>query len=167
MNTLFVKVVDGLATWFGCGLSPKAPGTVGTLGAIPLAYVLAQFDHLTYGAATIAFTVFAILVASFYESGSSDHDSQEFVMDEVAGFLITMALVPFTLVGVVAGFLLFRLFDIWKPFPISWIDRRVPGGVGTVADDVAAGVAANVVLQALMWWQPQIFGLAVGAGVNA
>lgn len=149
MTGLLTKIIDGLAIWFGCGLAPKAPGTVGTLGAIPLVFLLSRFDIAVYALATFSFTVFTILVAHFYES-AKDHDPAEFVMDEVAGFLVTMALVPFTWLGLAAGFALFRLFDIWKPFPISWIDRNVKGGVGTVADDIAAGVLANVVLQALM-----------------
>jgi phosphatidylglycerophosphatase A len=161
VSTIFAKLIDGLAIWFGCGLSPKAPGTVGTLGAIPLFYLLAGVGPMAYTAATGVFTVFTVFVAHFYESGSKDHDPQEFVMDEVAGFLVTMALVPFTWKAVLAGFVLFRLFDIWKPFPISWIDRNIKGGVGTVADDIAAGVAANVVLQALMHWRPEFFGAAL------
>jgi phosphatidylglycerophosphatase A len=162
MNPLFSKIIDGLAIWFGCGLVPKAPGTVGTLGSIPVVYLFSRFEPEVYAVATFSFIVFAILVAHFYEQGGTDHDSKEFVMDEGAGFLVTMALVPFTIKGVVAGFLLFRLFDIWKPFPINWMDRKIKGGVGTVADDVAAGVLANVVLHALMVWQPGLFGSAAG-----
>lgn len=151
MNTLFVKLIDGLATWFGCGLVPKGPGTAGTLGAIPLVYLLAKFPPHIYLAATVVFTIASIFVAQAYET-DADHDPSEFVMDEVAGFLVTMALVPFTITGVIAGFVLFRIFDIWKPFPISYIDKNIKGGVGTVADDIAAGVAANVLLQAAMYY---------------
>ena len=146
MIIIFEKIIDGLAIWFGCGLSPKAPGTVGTLGAIPLLYLLSPLPVYYYMGATLIFAVITIVVAHFYEAGG-EHDSSEFVMDEVAGFLVTMAWVPFTWSGVLAGFILFRIFDIWKPFPISYIDKNMPGGVGTVADDLAAGIAANIVLQ--------------------
>jgi len=143
------KLITVLATWFGCGFSPKAPGTVGTLGAIPLVYFFATLEPLHYMAVTLGFSACAMIVAQFFEAGG-EHDPQEFVMDEVAGFMVTMTWVPFTWMGVLAGFLLFRLFDVWKPFPISYIDRKVKGGVGTVADDLVAGIFANVGLQFLL-----------------
>src|SRR5262245_44788566 len=86
MTGLFSKIIDGLAIWFGCGLSPIAPGTIGTLGAIPLVYLFSHFTSETYAIATFTFVVAAVLVAHFYERGDSDHDPKEFVMDEVAGF---------------------------------------------------------------------------------
>lgn len=135
-----------LGVWFGCGLSPKAPGTVGTLGAIPLFWAFVQLGDMEYMAAVLAFTVLTIVVAHFFEM-ESEHDSPTFVMDEVAGFLVTMTWVPFSPLGIVAGFVAFRFFDILKPFPISWVDRRIPGAVGTVADDLVAGIFANIVLQ--------------------
>ena len=138
-----------LATWFGCGLAPKAPGTVGTLGAIPLFLVFAKLESLHYMVAVLAFTVLAILVAHFFEIGD-DHDRPEFVMDEVAGLLVTMTWVPATPLGIFAGFVVFRVLDIWKPFPISWADRKIPGGVGTVADDLIAGILGNIILQLLL-----------------
>ena len=140
-----------LATWFGCGKFPKAPGTAGTLGAIPLVWALSLLGPLPYMLATLVFTIFAIFVAHVYEAESGEHDASEVVIDEVAGFLVTMTWVPFSWTYVLAGFLLFRFFDILKPFPISYIDRKVGGGVGVVADDLLAGILANVILQFL--WQ--------------
>jgi phosphatidylglycerophosphatase A len=149
MNS-FLRINRWLAIWFGCGLSPKAPGTVGTLGAIPLFLLLVRLESLHYMAAVLAFSVASILVAHFYELGGEEHDRPEFVMDEVAGFLVTMTWVPATVPGVIAGFAIFRLLDIVKPFPISWVDQKIPGGVGTVADDLVAGILGNVILQLLL-----------------
>lgn len=143
------KLITLLATWFGCGYSPRAPGTVGTLGALPLAYGLSSCPPLPYIAIVLTFAVVAIGVAHLFEAGG-EHDPSEFVLDEVVGFLITMIWIPFHVTAVLAGFVLFRLFDVWKPFPISWIDQRVKGGVGTVADDLVAGIFANIGLQVLL-----------------
>ena len=91
------------------------------------------------------------------------HDRQEIVIDEVAGFLITMAMIPLTWQTWVAGFLLFRFFDAVKPWPISVLDKKVKGGLGVVVDDVAAGLAANLILQVLItktdWLGVQILSL--------
>ena len=99
--------------------------------------------------ATLLFTLFAIFVAHLYELQTGRHDDKEVVIDEVAGFLVTMTWVPFTWPYVVVGFLVFRLFDIWKPYPISYVDQRVGGGIGCVGDDLLAGILANIVLQFL------------------
>ncbi len=139
-----------LATWFGCGKVPRIPGTVGTLGAVPLLFLFSFFAPLQYMLATLVFTVLAIFVSHLHESFSGKHDSQEIVIDEVAGLLVTMTWVPFTWPYVVAGFLLFRFFDMLKPWPISYLDKRVGGGVGTVADDLLAGILSNIILQVIM-----------------
>jgi phosphatidylglycerophosphatase A len=144
------EVVQILATWFGCGKAPKAPGTFGTLGAIPLAFALSFVGPLPYMLVTLIFSVGAIFVAQLYEGISGRHDDKEVVIDEVAGFLVTMAWVPFTWKYAVAGFLLFRLFDVWKPFPISYVDQKVKGGVGCVGDDLIAGILSNIILQVLL-----------------
>lgn len=140
-----------LGTWFGCGYSPIVPGTVGTLGALPLVWLFAQLGDLGYLVATLVFVVFSIFIAHFYELLVSDHhDQPEFVMDEVAGLLVTMALVPMTVPNLAMGFLAFRAFDMIKPFPISYVDRKVPGGLGTVADDLLAGIVSNLVLHYIL-----------------
>ncbi len=145
---MFERILKVLATWFGCGLIPRAPGTVGTLGAIPLFWFMSSLNPIQYMIFTFAFVVLAMWVAQMYELVVSEkHDCPEFVMDEVAGFLVAMVWVPFTWQNVAMGFALFRFFDVLKPFPISWIDRRVHGGVGTVGDDLAAGIVVNVILQ--------------------
>ena len=135
-------VVVLLATWGGCGFSPLAPGTVGTLGAIPLYLLLAQLPLASYLTATLLLTVLACWAAGQAQEIYGEHDPGKIVIDEVAGYLVTMAGVPFSWPGVVAGFFLFRLFDIVKPPPARWIDRHVTSGTGVVLDDVAAGLYA-------------------------
>lgn len=138
-----------LATWFGLGLSPVVPGTMGTVGAIPLAWAFMQLGEVRYLFLSFCFVGFAIWIAHLYETEVvvGEHDRPELVIDEVAGFLVTMALAPFTWSAVGLGFVLFRAFDMIKPFPISYVDRKVLGGLGAVADDLLAGIFAGIVLQ--------------------
>lgn len=128
------------ATWFGTGFSPVASGTVGTLGAIPFYLALAGLPLPLYLLTTAAFTLFACWTAGQAEQIFGEHDSGKIVIDEVAGYLVTMAGVPLTWQGVAAGFFLFRLFDVTKPQPARWFDRSVQNGYGVVMDDVVAGV---------------------------
>jgi len=96
---------------------------------------------------TIIMGIIAVVVSHLYESQFGVHDSGAIVIDEVVGFLVAVIWLPLTWKTLVAGFLIFRLLDILKPFPINVIDRKIKGGVGVVLDDVAAGVVTNVVLQ--------------------
>jgi phosphatidylglycerophosphatase A len=138
-----------LSVWFGAGLLPKAPGTWGSIAALPLAYALAYWGSLEILAgATIV--VFAIGVWSS-EIASRDmgvSDPSEIVIDEVAGQWLTLLVVPPDLILYACGFILFRLFDIWKPWPISWADQKIKGGMGIMLDDIIAGVYAGVLLWA-------------------
>ncbi len=137
-------------TWFGCGKSPVAPGTVGTLGALPLVWLVAQLNPLGGMIFIFTFTVAAMLLAHMHELMTGAHDPGEVVVDEVVGFLITMLWIPFHWPNVLAAFVIFRILDILKPFPISYIDRKVKGGVGAVGDDLLAGIIGNVILHALL-----------------
>lgn len=138
-----------LATAFGAGLSPKMPGTVGTLAAIPLCYLFFLTGPYAYMVLTFLLVIAAIFISDAYERDLPTHDRPEIVIDEVVGFLITMTWLPFSLKYVVLGFVLFRLLDILKPWPISHLNNKVKGGFGVVIDDVAAGLLANVILQFL------------------
>ena len=144
------KIVRFIATGFYSGLVPFAPGTAGTLAALPLVFLFRFFGPTAYLFLTFLFVVVAIVVAEIYEVAKGSHDSREIVIDEFAGFLITMALVPLTVWSLLLGFLLFRTFDIFKPFPIRYLDKNVSGGYGVVIDDVVAGMFANIILQILM-----------------
>jgi phosphatidylglycerophosphatase A len=141
------RLSEILATWFYLGHLRPGPGTWGTLGAIPLILLLRLLGPISYLVGVMLLTIAAMLVAQAYEYFFSGHDRSEVVIDEVAGFAIAMTWLPATWQAWAAGFILFRVFDIFKPPPIGWLDRQIKGGIGVVADDVAAGVVVNVILQ--------------------
>ena len=137
-----------VATVGGLGYSPWAPGTVGTLAAVPLFAVLASLKDVSvsgYWLAVAAVIAAAVWAAGAAEQALGEHDSGSIVIDEVAGYVVASAWLDFSWAAAVLAFVLFRLFDIAKPFPISLIDRRVGGGFGVVADDLVAGLFAGVV----------------------
>jgi phosphatidylglycerophosphatase A len=144
-----------LALGFGSGLAPVAPGTFGTLAAIPVYLLFVQFPLSTYWYAAIVLALFAIGIplCTRTERAIGAHDHPGIVWDEVVGFLATMTAVPAGWPWIAVGFALFRLFDILKPFPINWCNRHLRGGFGIMADDLLAGVAAAAVLQgvASLW----------------
>ncbi|MBT5106510.1 MAG: phosphatidylglycerophosphatase A [Porticoccaceae bacterium] len=135
-----------LAFGFGSGLSPKAPGTMGTLAAIPLWWLLAQLPLTSYLIVVSIAAVVGIAICGRAADQMGVHDHGGIVWDEFVGFWIAMAALPITWQSVVLGFVLFRVFDILKPWPISWLDKKVSGGFGIMIDDVIAGLAAAVVI---------------------
>ena len=139
------------ATAFGAGLAPRAPGTFGTLAAVPLYLLLAPLPlhHYLLAVALVVALGIPICHVASRRMGVSDHPA--IVWDEVAGYLLTMAAAPAGWVWVVAGFLLFRLFDIAKPWPVCVADRRVHGGLGIMLDDLLAAGYAWAGLQAIAW----------------
>lgn len=148
MNALRFFLLQ-FATFFGVGRMKKAPGTWGTVAAIPLVLGLNYLGpFFAMGFALLMLPV-AIASAETYEKEKGTHDSKEIVIDEVLGFMITMTWLPITWSSYAAGFFLFRFLDILKPFPVGYIDKKVRGGLGVVADDVAAGILANIVLQVI------------------
>lgn len=147
----FLKLI---ATFFNVGRISKAPGTLATIATIPLFVLLSYLSDINYLMLTMAIIILGIFAAQAYESDATEHDSKEIVIDEVAGFLITMALVPCTWKAILLGFALFRLLDIFKPWPISVLDRKVKGGVGVMVDDIAAGIVASVAIQLLLYYYP-------------
>jgi phosphatidylglycerophosphatase A len=135
-----------LAAWGPCGYAPWAPGTAGTLGAIPLFYALRALPLPLYALTVIAFVALASLAAAVAGRYWKVVDASPIVIDEVAGYLVTMALVPWSWGTAIAGFALFRVMDVLKPWPASTFDRRVKNGFGVVMDDVAAGAWAFAAL---------------------
>ncbi len=138
-----------ISLWFGCGLLPKAPGTAGTLGALPLYWMLEPLGRWWIAAAAALATLVGIWASSRVAKLSGLKDPQFVCVDEVAGVLVTWIGAPAGWRGTVAGFVLFRLLDWWKPFPARACEK-LPGGYGIVLDDVAAGLwgaAALVMLQ--------------------
>jgi phosphatidylglycerophosphatase A len=142
------------ATWFGCGLSPVAPGTVGSLAAVLIAWPLSRFGFGRIHFLILAFALLypAIGAASRVASLSAHKDPQVVVIDEVLGQWLTLAgALRFDLFTFALAFALFRLFDIWKPPPIRLIER-IPGGAGIVLDDMLAGAYAALVLFLVGWF---------------
>jgi phosphatidylglycerophosphatase A len=133
-----------LATWFGCGLSPKAPGTIGSIGAVPLHFALATLGPLPHAAAIVALSVAGTWAANEVARAEGIEDPQKVVIDEVAGTLIAMGMVSGASIGIrLLGLVLFRVLDITKPGPIDTVQRLEPPGVGIMADDLLAGVVAG------------------------
>jgi phosphatidylglycerophosphatase A len=133
-----------LATWFGCGLSPKAPGTVGSIGAVPLHFALATLGPLPHAAIIGALSVVGIWASNEVAKAEGIEDPQKVVIDEVCGTLIAMGMVSGASIGFrLLGLVLFRVLDITKPGPIDTVQRLEPPGVGIMADDLLAGVVAG------------------------
>jgi len=144
---LLLHPVDCLALGFGSGLMPHAPGTAGTLVAIPLYLLLQTLALNLYLPLVIGLFLLGIPICAHTARRLGVHDHPGIVWDEIVGYLVTMTLAPPGWVWVAAGFVLFRIFDVIKPWPISWCDRRVHGGFGIMLDDLLAGVMAAAALQ--------------------
>lgn len=151
-----------IATVGGLGAVPYASGTFGSLAGIAIAWMLHLLLQPFSGFLEMAglATVLALLVVLGVSASSvlaaelAEHDPSVIVIDEVCGMLVVLLLLPFVWGAVVMGFLLFRFFDIVKPFPISWVERRLPAGWGVMGDDLVAGVAAGLCargVMALLW----------------
>jgi phosphatidylglycerophosphatase A len=141
-----------LATGFGVGYSPVAPGTLGTLIAIPVYYFLSEIPSPLYEITLVGFFFLSVWISENAEIFFGEKDDQRIVIDEMMGFLIAMLWIPKTVRFVIIGFFLFRFFDILKPFPIRRFERRLRGGSGVVLDDVIAGVYGNIILQIISYF---------------
>ena len=148
----WLNPVHLLALGFGSGAAPKAPGTCGTLVAVILYWPLSQLNLNQYLLMVLVTCVVGIYLCGKTAEDLGVHDHGSIVWDEFAGFWITMIAAPVGWVWVLIGFVLFRFFDIIKPWPINWIDKKVTGGLGIMLDEVVAGVMAALVLQGLAWW---------------
>jgi phosphatidylglycerophosphatase A len=138
------KLIKMLATGFGSGLSPFAPGTAGTIVAIPLYLALSYLSLPLYSISLLALFFLAVYVSGRAELIFGEKDARKIVIDEIVGFQVTMFMVAPSLLSVLAGFIAFRLFDISKIFPIRLCERKLPGGYGVVGDDVIAGIYGNI-----------------------
>ncbi|MCF6257483.1 MAG: phosphatidylglycerophosphatase A [Gammaproteobacteria bacterium] len=136
-----------LAFGFGSGAMPFAPGTFGTLAALPIYLLMVPLSLWAYLAVVVVMTLLGVWLCHVTSRDLGVHDHGGIVWDEIVGYLITMIAAPPGWQWMVAGFVLFRFFDIIKPWPIGWADRRVHGGLGIMLDDVLAAVLAWVVLQ--------------------
>lgn len=137
-----------LAFGLGAGLSPLAPGTVGALLGLVLYWPLQGLPLLAYVGVVTAVAGIGMWVCDRSARALGVHDHSGIVLDEIVGYLVTMAGAPSGWFWALLGFILFRLFDVAKPWPVSWVDRRVGGGVGIMLDDVVAGLYGLVAVQA-------------------
>ena len=134
-----------LAFGFGSGLSSKAPGTLGSLAAIPIWLLLIKLPIALYWVAVLLATVTGIYICGRAAAKLGVHDHSGIVWDEFVGLWIAMAFLPPTIGSIICGFILFRFFDIVKPWPIGWLDKKLQGGTGIMIDDIVAGVLAAVI----------------------
>ena len=146
-KAVFSQPIHFLAFGFGSGLSPIAPGTMGTLVGIPIYLVLSTFDLVLYSFAVIIISIIAVFIAGRSAKLLKTHDHGGIVIDEICGYLVTMLFAPSGWLWILIGFCLFRFFDIVKPWPIAWLDRHIGGGMGIVVDDLMAGIYALLSLQ--------------------
>lgn len=144
--------VHFLAFGLGSGASPWAPGTCGTVLAIPLWWGLAQLPLWGYLVMLVVTFAIGCWLCHRTSKDLGVHDHSGIVWDEFVGYWVTMLAMPVTLGWALAGFAMFRLFDIWKPWPIRWVDRRVQGGFGIMLDDLVAGIVAAICLQLIHYY---------------
>lgn len=149
-----------LAFGLGTGTAPYAPGTFGTLLGLPLVYLLAGYPVWVYIVSTIVLTIAGIWICDRTSKDIGVHDHSGIVIDEVAGYLVTMFMVPVTLWTLILGFFVFRFFDVLKPWPINWLDRKVEGGLGIMVDDLLAGVYSLIVMQLCVMYFPEWLGIS-------
>jgi len=144
---------DGLLAFgFGSGLSPLAPGTAGSLAAIPLAWPLVQLPLTVAFAALAVLFAFGVWLCGRVGRRLGVHDHSGIVFDEFVGLWLVLVCVPVHWAWWLAAFALFRLFDAAKPWPISWLDRRIHGGLGVMLDDLLAGVFCLAILVPVRLW---------------
>lgn len=154
-----------IATWFGCGLSPYMSGTVGSLGALPFGFAIHYWlgPVALFIASMLALVVGTWASNQYLEHMESGEDPGEIVVDEVAGQWLTLCVLPPEFQHYVLGFVLFRTFDILKPWPVSLADRKIKGGFGVMFDDILAGVYGMLLCGAI-WLVLQHYGLMTGGG---
>ncbi len=140
-----------LALGFGTGCVPKIPGTIGTLVGVLFYLLIVYLPWSVYIGVTTCLFLLGVWLCDVTANHLNVHDHSGIVWDEIVGFLITMIMVPPDWQFVLLGFILFRLFDICKPWPIHWLDRKVSGGFGIMLDDVLAGIYSLIILQIIIY----------------
>jgi len=140
-----------LALGLGSGLAPKAPGTFGTLAAVPLVWLLAQSSTAIFGLVLVVSAIAGVWICQWTAEAMGEHDHPAIVWDEFVGYGIAMFALPPTLLNLTLAFVLFRIFDILKPGPIGWCDKKLTGGLGIMVDDILAGIVAAVIIHSGYW----------------
>lgn len=149
-KAILANPIHLLAFGFGAGLSPKAPGTMGTIVAVLIYLLLPSMPPIIYAGLILLSFVFGIWICGKTTEDLGVHDHGGIVWDEFVGYWITMFMAPNGLFWVLLGFVMFRLLDIFKPWPIKWADKELSGGLGIMLDDVLAGIMAALCMQALV-----------------
>lgn len=147
ITSIWRNPIHFIAFGFGVGVIPFAPGTFGTLLAIPFYLLMSDMPFGLYATLTGLLILLSIVICHVAAREINVHDHPGMVLDEVVGYLLTMLAAPPGWLWVIVGFVLFRIFDIWKPWPIGWVDRKVSGGFGIVLDDLLAAVYSLAILQ--------------------
>lgn len=143
------KSVMMLATGCFAGYIPFAPGTFGSIIGLPFCFLLSKTKLSVAILFILIFIFFAIWISNRAEKILKQNDPGCIVIDEIAGIMVTFFGLPFNTISVAAGFVIFRFFDILKPFPIRYMEKRITGGVGVVTDDLMAGVYSNIIMRLL------------------
>lgn len=151
-RSIWTNPIHFIACGFGIGAFPFFPGTLGTAAAIPIYLLLAKLPLWLYLVITISFVLLGVWLCQVANRDFGTEDHPAAVWDEIAAFLIVMIAVPATWYYILIGFILFRIFDIWKPGPIRWLERHVHGGLGVMIDDIVAAVFSWIILQIVVWW---------------
>lgn len=152
LQTVWKNPVHFLAFGFGSGVLPRAPGTWGTLAAVPIYIAIQDWRWSYYAVLVIIMAVVGISICGKTAKDLNVHDHPGIVWDEIVGYLITMFMAPHGWLWVGLGFIWFRIFDVLKPWPIGKIDKKMKGGLGIMADDWLAGIYALIALQASAWF---------------
>jgi len=151
-SSVWRKPSHFVAFGFGSGAIPFAPGTFGTLVGIPFYLLLKNLPNSLYLIAVILIALGSAWLCDIVSKEIKVHDHSGMNIDEIVGFLVTMCYAPEGWWWILFGFVLFRLFDIWKPWPINAIDEKVHGGFGMILDDVVAGIFSLIVIQIVRWF---------------
>jgi phosphatidylglycerophosphatase A len=146
---LIKRPICFLGLGFGSGLAPKAPGTFGTLAAVPIVWGMQSLSLTNYLLVTLIAFIVGIWICQQSAQWLQMEDPSAVVWDEIVGYMVTMIAAPQGWEWLVLGFILFRIFDIWKPWPIKWADQKLHGGFGIMVDDVIAGVFALILIQCI------------------
>ena len=149
-KAILANPIHLVAFGFGAGLSPKAPGSVGTIVAVLIYLVLPSMPPIIYAGLVLLSFFFGIWICGKTAEDLGVHDHGGIVWDEFVGYWITMFMAPSGLFWVLLGFVFFRLLDIFKPWPIKWADKELAGGLGIMLDDVLAGIMAALGIQAVV-----------------
>ena len=147
---LLKNPIHFLSLGFGSGLAPKAPGTFGTLAAIPVVILAACLGNPGFIIATVVACVVGVYLCGYTAKAMGEHDHPAIVWDEIAGYMVAMIAVPVSWQTLLVAFILFRIFDILKPWPIRYLDKHVHGGLGIMIDDILAGLASLAIIHLML-----------------